>query len=235
MKYLGLFIALIFYLGCDKIELPIRTPEAPIFEVNAVLGTQPVALIAGKDNVVVDTRFQNEELSVLQLMGELRRKDCVPPCPSSLRIVLRQNNREFLANPARSVKTGRRPFYLAPSDTFIVHANNASIYSNSGSAGKFTYIWTVNNNNKITDENISFNLNPRLRSNVCMMLTHPDGGTANQCQAIDYNLTDSFPGLKVNIRAQPNSNKTWSLVHEISGVPPFKILWDNKSLSLIHI
>jgi len=228
MKNTWIIFCILFYLSCNKIELPIKIAEAPIFEVKAVLGTQALNLAAGKENVILDTRFQQDELNVLKLIGELKKKDCVPPCPSSLRITLRQNNREFTANPTRSIKTGRRAFFNAPTDSFLIHTKNTSILSNTGMA-KYNFSWTVNDKKFTERENLSININPLVRNNVCMYVSHPDGSNASQCQAVDYNLADSFPGLKVNIVPQNVSNRGWVLVPVISGIGPFKYTWNNKS------
>jgi len=217
------------YWSCNKIEIPIKMAEAPIFEVKAVIGSQNFNLAAGRENVILDTRFQQEELGVLKLIGELKKKDCVPPCPSSLRITLRQNNREFMSSPNRSIKTGRRTFFLTSVDSLLVQSKNTSVFSNTGGASRYSFVWTVNDK-KITDkENISLRLNPLVRNNVCMHITHPEGSNASQCQAVDYNLADSFPGLKVNLVAKNIANKGWMLVSETTGTGPFKYSWNNKS------
>jgi len=228
-KYCGLTLSLLIYWSCNKIEIPIKMAEAPIFEVNAVIGTQNFNLAAGRENVILDTRFQQAELGVLKLIGELKKKECIPPCPSSLRITLRQNNREFLSNSSRSIKTGRRPFFFIAEDSLLVQSKNTSVFSNTGGASRYSILWTLNDK-KITDkENISLRLNPLVRNNVCMHITHPEGSNASQCQAIDYNLADSFPGLKVNLVARNVANKGWMLLSETTGTGPFKYSWSNKS------
>lgn len=230
MKYLGLILVCLVYFGCNKIELPIKMPDAPIFEVNALVGTKPFSLAAGRDNVILDTRFQQEELSVLKLIGELKKKDCVPPCPSSLRITLRQNNREFVSVASRPIKTGRRSFFITSPDSLMIQSKSEPILSNTGGTNKYSFNWTVNDKKISNRENIALNINPFVRNNVCMYLSHPDGSEASQCQAVDYNLADSFPGLKVNILARNVPNKGWMVVAETKGLGPFKYNWDNKSL-----
>lgn len=229
-KYIGFIVSFLVFWGCNKIEIPIRMAEAPIFELKAVLGTQPFNLAAGKENVILDTRFQQEELGVLKLIGELRKKDCIPPCPSSLRITLRQNHREFVSSPSRSINPGRRPFFIATEDSLLIQTRNASVLSNSGGASRYSFTWTVNDKKFADKENIALRLNPLVRNNVCMHLMHPEGTSASQCQAVDYNLADSFPGLKVNIVARNIPNKGWMLTTETSGTGPFKYSWNNKSL-----
>ncbi len=228
LKYILFILTGLLSLTCNKIELPLNPVEAPIFELKATFGNQPVNFAAGVDGLELDTRFATENLDVLILQGELKKKNCVPPCPSSLRVSLRQNHREFLANTGIGLSPGRRPFYRDARDSFLVHSKSLSQLSNTGS-GRYEFKWTLNDKKVADKEIVSFPFNPQMKNTVCLYVSHPDGSNANQCQVIDYSVKDSFPGLKVSIEPQYNQNRGWTLVPKVRGIGPFKYKWNNKS------
>ena len=226
LRYILLGLTGLLSLTCNKIELPLNPIETPIFEMKATFGNQPVNLAAGIDGLELDTRFFAENLDVLILQGELKKKNCIPPCPTSLRVSLRQDHREFLANSGAGLSPGRRTIYHEGRDSFLVHAKSFSQLSNNG---RYDYKWTVNEKKVADKEVVSFPFNPQIKNTVCLYVSHPDGSNASQCQVIDYSLKDSFPGLKVSIEPQYNQTRGWTLVPKIRGTGPFKFKWDNKS------
>lgn len=233
LKYIGLILTGFLSVTCNKIELPLNPAETPIFEMKATFGNQAVNLAAGVDGLELDTRFISENLDVLILQGELKKKNCNPPCPTSLRLSLRQNRQDFLGNSGIGLNPGRRPFYREARDSFIVHGKSLSQLPNSGS-GRYDFGWTLNDKKVADKEIVSFPFNPQIKNTVCLYVSHPDGSKASQCQVIDYSVKDSFPGLKVSIEPQYNSNRGWTLVPKVRGLGPFKYKWDNKSADAVQ-
>lgn len=221
-KYLFI-VSILLCTTCTKIELPMIVGEQPIFEVKGTLGGRAIKLAAGVDDQILYTDFNHDRLQILTLTGQLRNKNCQSDCPNSLLMRLRQNAR---TNSAISL-VGRKSFFQVQNDSIMVKTNNQSTQP-ATTGGNLKYNWTLNDKAYSNSESVAFALNPFKLSTVCLEVTNQEGSVSNQCQTIDLNLIDTFPGLKVSLLPVQGTDKTWSLKAIVSGKGPFKYNWDNK-------
>ncbi len=226
-KYFVLFILSCMLTTCEKIELPIQmVGKPPIFELTGTIGNKPLKLAAGLNNLELQTGFEIAPLNVVILKGELNTKGCGTGCKGSLALAIRQNLFEFRSIANKKIVVDRKPYYSNQRDSFVMTSVNRSVLT-SGSSAKYKYKWTLNDKEYSEDEKIALSVTPIAPYRVCLAITHPDGSEANQCQVVDFNLLDSFPGLKVSIEPLLNQNKTWTLQAKVRGVGPFKYMWNN--------
>ncbi|MEP7321503.1 MAG: hypothetical protein ABI761_06270 [Saprospiraceae bacterium] len=230
MKYLVFIFLLCIVWECNKIELPliVENPK-PIFEMNTEVAGSPLKLSAGVNNVILYTDFNTSSFEVLTLQGVFRDQGCSVNCKKSLALKLRYRLREFVKDTAKSIVPGRMTFFKGTPDSVLMKAKNNSMLSSSGTA-KYSYLWTIDDKKFSDRELINFNLKPNSKYKVCLMINHPDGSNASQCQTVDFSSVDSFQGLKVSIIPQQLANKNWNLRAQIDGgLEPIKYAWENKS------
>lgn len=199
--------------------------EQPIFEIKGTAGTEPLRLAAGINDQELYTDFKLEPLQVLTLSGLLKTRSCQTECPNSLQLLLRQN-----ARLSRGVNLiGKKTFFKAIADSIVIKVKNFSGQSNSTGAD-LKHRWTVNEKVFSNDESIELGINPVRVTTICLDVLTADGSSSSQCQTVDLNLIDSFPGLKVSLVPVQRQDKSWILQSVVSGVGPFKYNWDNKVL-----
>lgn len=229
MKRIVFSVFSLLMTTCQTIEIPIDmdSKEKPVFEITGTLGNKAIGLAAGKDNFVLSTSFENLKFQVLQLTGNLKAQSCDLNCKPALRLNIRQHANEFNSRPIKAIGTGKRSFYKFERDSILIKSDNQSTLSNTSNA-KLQYAWTVNDKKHSTEENIIL-VNNGLDSKICLTTSHPDGGSATNCQIVDFTPFDSLPGLRVNLVSR-TENKMQKLAVIVNGKGPFKYSWDgNKS------
>lgn len=225
LRYLSA-ILILFFLSCEKIELPTPSPgnePSPIFSITGNFGTEPIGLAAGKNNVVLKTGYDLLNYQNVQLYGILTDASCNNDCKSVFKMNLRQKLSDF-TGAAGVIKTGKRSFYRLVRDSILLKIQNASTLSSIGNA-KYKYAWTLNDRPFSDAESIALPLIGK-SAKLCLTITHPDNSTAMQCQIIDLNPLDEITGLKVRI-IENTSGKTTKLEAKVAGRGSFKYEWEN--------
>ncbi|MEP7267777.1 MAG: hypothetical protein ABI844_09125 [Saprospiraceae bacterium] len=235
MKSSYFILLILFFIACTTVELPIDMGQEakPIFELTGTINNKPITFTAGIENKILSTDLLKRTYQVIELKGIIRNQACNIPCNESFTLKLRENSSLFLSSGSTSL-VGTRPFYRLVPIAIGVKTMNTSILPNSAN-GKYLFDWTINGRQFSEKENIVYESIDEDLSTICLNITHSDGSKASQCQVIDLNLLDTFPGLKVNLLTELKSNKTWQLVPRIFGLGPFKIAWDNNNQDSVWI
>ncbi len=91
----GWICILLIVMGCDKVELPEPEPTTadPVFFSKMQVDGEPIELIAGKKDYVMDANFERDK-GVLVFVGTIKRKQCRGnACPQSIRFVIKDVRR----------------------------------------------------------------------------------------------------------------------------------------------
>jgi len=90
VKYRILVLILCVVAGCKKVEIPEPKEEKPVFFSDLKLGDRSLNLVAGQENIQLETRFAKDEKGIITFIGVFRPKDCPSlRCPQSMRFAIR--------------------------------------------------------------------------------------------------------------------------------------------------
>jgi PKD repeat protein len=190
-KYSGFIFlfAMILISSCKKDDLESQTGN-PVFYAKGSLDGNPFSLSAGIGNNYMYSSFDSDQLDVYRFNGEIRKKDCVSPCPQSMRVYFR-DYRSHATSPTAidsALFSGMYNF-VTPTSLSNTVAFTSDIYADS----VISYSWTFGDGGVSTQPNPVHTYTVTGSEQVCLTINgfYTNIIQANTiCDSIDVGFTN---------------------------------------------